>query len=56
MISFVYDLRDDFFEDPEGGQNPDLEPFLDVLATCTTEILLDSFSEEGSDSKGTGPS
>jgi hypothetical protein len=56
LISFVYDLRDDFLEDPEGWQNPDLEAFLDALATCTAEILLDSFSGGGSGSKGAGPS
>ena len=46
FISFVIELRDDYLDYPEDWTNPDLGAFLDALATCAGEILVDRFPQK----------
>ena len=46
FISFDIELRDDYLDYPEDWTNPDLGAFLDALATCAGEILVDRFPQK----------
>lgn len=55
FIAFVIELRDDYLEHSEDWTNPDLTSFLDALATCTGNILVESFSRDADGANGLAP-
>jgi hypothetical protein len=55
FISFVIELRDDYLDYSEDWTNPDLGAFLDALATCAGEILVDGLSQKADGANAVAP-